>query len=466
MVTQVSPSGVDAKAVESLRNQMHGEIIPPEHPEYDQARRVYNAMHDRRPRLIVRVKRASDVVAAINFARERGVLLAVRGGAHSVAGYGTCDGGIVIDLSGMRGMAVDPAQKVVRAEGGCTWADFNNGTHAFGLAATGGVVSTTGIAGLTLGGGLGYLNRQFGLSCDSLISADVVTANGKMISCSEERHGDLFWALRGGGGNFGVVTSFEYRIHPVSEIFGGPTFFPLQRGVLQAYRDFVRQAPERLGAILGITRGPALPFVSETWHGKPVAVLLACWTGPVEEGRKLLQALDEWGPIVGQNLNVLPYPVINTLFDELLPAGLLHYWKGRFCKQLPDEAIDVHVEHGMQVPCVESGTFVFPINGACQRVTSDETAFAYRDASFSIAISGSWKDAVDNEANVRWVRDYDRAIAPYSEEGGYVNFMADDAQPLVEANYRQNLERLEKVKAKYDPENLFRVNQNIRVSIG
>ena len=440
---------------------MRGEIVQPGDPGYDQARKVYNAMHDRRPALIVRAAGVADVIATVNFARAHEAVLAVRGGGHSVPGFGTCDDGIVLDLCRMRGIRVDPGRRTVRAEGGCTWGDLDHATHAFGLATTGGIVSTTGIAGLTLGGGLGYLARRCGLSCDNLLSADVVTADGGFLTCSEGRNEDLFWAIRGGGGNFGVVTSFEFRLDEVADIFGGPTFFPLEGNVLRGYRDFIAGAPEQLGAVFALALAPPLPFLPEEWHGKPVAVVIACWTGAAEEGREVLKPLGDWDRIVGAYVASMPYPALNTLFDQLVPPGLQNYWKGSFVREISDGAIDAHIEHAAKTPCVESGAFLFPIDGACHRVAPDQTAFAGREAAFAAVISGAWPDPADNERNIAWVRSYHEALRPYSEEGAYVNFMSGDDQDRVRATYRHHHDRLVEIKRRYDPGNLFRLNPNI-----
>jgi FAD/FMN-containing dehydrogenase len=447
--------------IEGLKAGLRGELVRPGDENYDEARKVYNAMHDRRPALIVRAAGAADAIAAVRFAGEHDLLLAVRGGGHSIPGFGTCNDGLVLDLGRMRGMRVDPERRTVRAEGGCTWGDLNHATNAFGLATTGGIVSTTGIAGLTLGGGLGYLARSCGLTCDNLISADVVTADGNFVTCSEERNEALFWALRGGGGNFGVATSFEYRLHPVADILGGPTFFPLNGDVLRGYRDLMSEAPEELGALLGLALAPPAPFIPEEWHGKPVCVVLVCWTGPTGEGEKILKTFETWAPVIGQAVGRMPYPSINTLFDELLPPGLHHYWKGHFVRGLPDEAIEAHLEYGSTIPSVETATLLFPIDGACHRVAPEETAFAYRDADFAVGLGPSWPNPADTAANIEWGRRYSEALAPYAEEGGYVNFMSGDDQVRVRANYRRNYDRLAEIKRRYDPDNLFRMNQNI-----
>jgi FAD/FMN-containing dehydrogenase len=450
--------------LDQLREQTRGDVIASDDERYDEARQVYNAMIDRRPMVIVRAANAGDVIAAVNFARENQLDLAVRGGGHSVPGFGTCDGGVVIDLSGMRGVRVDPAARTARAEGGATWGDFNAATYPFGLATTGGIISSTGVAGLTLGGGIGYLTRGCGLSLDNLVSADVVTADGRFLMASEHEHDDLFWALRGGGGNFGVATSLEFRLHPVKDIYGGPIFYELSEieNVLRFYRDYIADAPEQMGAFPAFQIAPPLPFIPEDRHGDTLIAMVTCWSGPLEEGERALQPFHDVAPVVAEFVGPMPYPALNSAFDALVPPGLQHYWKANFVKELSDEAIAAHAVHGPDVPYVSSTMHIYPINGAAHRVAPDATAFAYRDANFATVIAGMWLDPGHNEANIAWVRDYYDATAPLSEEGGYINFMADDDQGRIKANYKGNYERLVDVKRKYDPDNLFHLNQNIK----
>ena len=452
------------RGIDQLREQVRGAVITPDDEGYEQARRVYNAMIDRRPAAVVRCANAGDVVAAVNFAREHQLDLAVRGGEHSVPGFGTCDDGVVVDLSGMREVRVDPAAGTARAEGGATWGDFNDATHAFGLATTGGIISTTGVGGLTLGGGIGYLARGYGLSCDNLVSADVVTADGRLLVASEDENDDLFWALRGGGGNFGVVTSFTFRVHPVKDIYGGPMFFELRDAgtVLRFFRDFIADAPEEFGGFPAFQIAPPLPFIPEGRHGDTFLAMVACWAGPLDQGEHALQPFHDLAPVVAEHLGPMPYPALNSAFDALVPPGLQHYWKANFVTELTDEAIGAHLDHGPKVPVVNSTVHIYPINGACHRVAPDATAFAYRDATFATVIAGMWPDPAQNQTNISWVRDYYDATAPLSEAGGYVNFMADDDQDRIKANYRDNYERLVTIKRTYDPDNLFHLNQNIR----
>jgi FAD/FMN-containing dehydrogenase len=454
---------VSAISLDELRAQVRGEVITPEDEGYEEARKVYNAMIDRRPAVVVRVANAGDVMAAVILARENGLDLSVRGGGHSVPGFGTNDGGVVIDFSRMRGVRVDPAAGTARAEAGVTWGDFNAATHAFGLATTGGIISTTGIAGLTLGGGIGYLTRGFGLSLDNLISADVVTADGRFLQASERENEDLFWALRGGGGNFGVATSLEYRLHPVKDIYGGPMFFELSEvtSVLEFFRGYIADAPEQMGAFPAFQIAPPLPFIPEDRHGDTFIAMVACWAGPIEEGEAALKPFHDAAPVVAEHVGPMPYPALNGAFDGLVPPGLQHYWKAAFVKELTDEAIAAHATHGPEVPVVNSTMHIYPINGAAGRVPSDATAFAHRDANFAMVIAGMWPEPSQNEANTAWVRDYYAAIAPHSEEGGYVNFMAGDDQGRIRANYGGNFDRLVGIKRTYDPDNLFHLNQNI-----
>jgi FAD/FMN-containing dehydrogenase len=450
--------------VDQLREQVRGDVIAPDDEAYEEARKVYNGMIDRRPAVVVRPVNAGDVIAAVNFARESGIDLAIRGGSHGVPGFGTCDGGVVVDLSRMKGVRVDPARRSARAEGGATWGDVNAATHAFGLATTGGIVSTTGVGGLTLGGGIGYLARGLGLSCDNLISADVVTADGKFLVSTENVNADLFWALRGGGGNFGVVTSFEFKLEPVKDVYGGPMFFELEDAgdVIRFYRDFIVDAPEQFGGFPAFQIAPPLPFIPEDRHGETFLAFVACWAGPLDEGEAALKPIHDVAPVVAEHVGPMPYPALNAAFDALYPPGLQHYWKANFVRELTDDAIEAHLAHGPKVPVVNSTVHIYSINGACHRVAPDATAFAYRDATFATVIAGMWPDPTANEATIKWVRDYYDATAPLSEEGGYINFMAQDDQSRIKANYKGNYDRLVDVKRTYDPDNVFHLNQNIK----
>lgn len=451
-------------AIDALRTEVHGEVIASGDAAYEEARRVYNGMIDKHPAAVVRCSGSADVATVIGVARAEGFDLSVRGGAHSAPGFGTNDGGLVIDLSGLQDVVIDADNETVRAGGGCTWAVFNEATNAHGLATTGGIIGSTGIAGLTLGGGIGYLSRKYGLSCDNLLSAEVVTADGHVVTASENENDDLFWALRGGGGNFGVVTTFEYRLHAVADIYGGPIAYPVDRAdeVLRFYREYIAEAPEELGGFVGFHLAPPLPFLPEEWHFKNVCLAVPCWAGPIDEGEKMIQPFLDVVEPVGSMVGAMPYPALNSAFDALLPAGLQHYWKASFARDLSDDAIAVHADHGARVPAIQCAVHLYPINGAVQRVAADETAFAYRDVNYSPVIAGMWEDPADNEKNIGWVRGYYEALEPYSTEGGYINFMDGDDQSRIKANYRGNYERLATIKAKYDPSNLFHINQNIQ----
>jgi FAD/FMN-containing dehydrogenase len=455
---------MDTNALTALRENVRGTVTTAEDAEYDEARRVYNAMIDRRPAVIVRPANTGDVMTAVRFAAENDLTVAVRGGSHSVPGFGTADDALVVDLSSMRGVRVDPLTRTARVEGGATWGDMNAAGYPFGLATTGGIISTTGVGGLTLGGGIGHLARGLGLSCDNLLAADVVTADGSFHVASDKEDADLFWAIRGGGGNFGVVTSFEFRMSPVKDIYGGPMFFELDQAgdLLRFYREFIADAPEELGCFPAYQIAPPLPFIPEDRHGEPFVAMVTCWAGDLDAGEKALQPIRDVAPRVAEFVGPMPYPALNSAFDALVPPGLQHYWKANFVTELTDDAIAAHLEHGPKIPVVNSTMHIYPINGAAQRVAPDSTAFAYRDATFATVIAGMWPDPADNDANIAWVKDYYAATAPHSEEGGYVNFMAEDDQSRVRANYRGNYDRLAETKRRYDPDNLFRHNQNIQ----
>lgn len=454
---------MSTKTPSELRDQVRGEVVVSGDAGYEDARLVHNGMIDKHPAVVVRVANAGDVMATVAYARDNDLDLSIRGGGHSGPGLGTNDDGVVIDFSRMRGVRVDPSAMTARAEGGANWGDFNTAAHAFGLATTGGIISTTGIAGLTLGGGIGYLSRGCGLSLDNLLSADVVTADGRMLVASERENPDLFWAIRGGGGNFGVCTSLEYKLHPVRDVYWGPMFYEIEEtgNILRFYRDFIKDAPEEMGAFPAFQIAPPLPFIPEDRHGDMFVAIVACWSGPPEEGEQRFKAFHEIAEVKAEMVGRVPYPAINAAFDDLFPKGIRQYWKGNFVKDLTDEAIAEHVKHGPNAPTVSSTMHLYPIDGACHRVGPDATAFGHRDANFSMSVVSAWHDPSDDQANIAWVRDYSNAITPHSEVGGYINFMDDDDNERVRANYGGNYDRLVEAKRKYDPDNLFRVNQNI-----
>ena len=452
-----------AKGLESLQSEIRGEVILPGQERYDEARKVYNAMIDKRPAAVVRVTGVADVMAAVKAARAAGLPVAIRGGGHSVPGFGTADGALVVDLQRMRGVRVDPETRTAWAEGGATWGDFNHATHAFGLATTGGIISTTGIGGLTLGGGIGYLTRGRGLSLDNVVGADVVLADGSFVSATSKSNPDLLWALRGGGGNFGVVTNFHFRLHPVTQIFGGPIFFEREDAekVIRAYDQYITRAPRELGAFFAWQIAPPVPFIPADRQGDRLCAIVTCWTGPLDQAKKAIAPLRDAAPVVAELQAEMPYPALNAAFDGLVPPGLQHYWKAAYGGPLSDEVIAAHLKHGPGLPAVNSTMHIYPINGAVHDVGMDETAFGYRHAKYATVIAGMWPDPATNEASTKWVRDYYSAIAPFSEKGGYINFMAGDDAGKVRANYGKNYDRLLKVKTKFDPGNAFRFNQNI-----
>lgn len=451
-------------ATTALRSQVRGDVFEPVTPGYDDARQLYNAMHDRRPALIVRAADAADVMAAVRFAREQDVPIAVRSRGHNVAGLGSIDGGVVIDMTGMKDIHVDPKAQRMRAGGGASWGDADHATHAFGLATPGGVLSTTGIAGLSLGGGFGHLSRQYGLSADNIVSADVVTAGGERVTASNDENPDLFWALRGGGGNFGVVTSFEFDLHPVHTVYGGPVFYPVSASadVLAFYREFIANAPRELSAFFGYHVAPPAPFVPEELHGHNACVIVACWTGGLEDGERMLKPIREAGPIALDLAGPIPYPALNSMFDALLPYGLHHYWKADYVRNLDDASIAIHADYGALTPNFMSLMHLYPMNGAIQDVDASATAYAHRDANFVHIIAGIDSDPANMPAHTSWVRDYWSALHPHSSGAAYVNFLMDEGEDRIRATYRDNYPRLVEVKQKWDPRNVFHVNQNIR----
>ena len=454
------------QAVAALRQNFRGRLIQPGDADYDGVRALYNGMIDKRPRLIARCVDVADVLAAVDFAREQNVLVAIRGGGHNGPGLGSCDDGLMIDLSLMKGVRVDPAAGTVRVEPGCTSGDVDHATHSFGLAVPSGIVATTGVAGLTLGGGTGYLTRRHGLTIDNLLEADVVLADGTVVTASERSHADLFWAIRGGGGNFGVVTSFLFQAHPVKVVYGGPIFWDAvhAKQVMRTYRDFLATAPEDLGIFVGLkTVPPTDPFPREHWNTRACAII-GCYNGSGEEGRRALAPLLETLPPPLFNwMSDLPFPALNALFDPFFPKGLQWYWKGDFVKSLSDEAIDIHVAEAAKAPTALCLMHLYPIDGAVHRVSAEGTPWAARDATFSMVIAGISPDPADADALKAWGRSYWNAVHPHNMGGGYVNFMFDDeAEGRLQAAYGSaNYARLVAAKMKYDPTNLFRVNQNI-----
>ena len=452
--------------VATFQQSLRGQLIRPTDADYEAARAVYNGMIDKRPRLIARCADVADVISAVNFGREQDLLIAIRGGGHNGPGLGSCDDGLVIDLSMMKGVHVDPANRTVRVEAGCTSGDVDHATHAFGLAVPFGIVASTGVAGLTLGGGTGYLTRKYGLTIDNLLEVDVVLADGSFVTASPEQDPDLFWALRGGGGNFGVVTSFLFQAHPVSMVYAGPVFWEAThaKAVMGAYRDFLPTAPEELGVFVGLKSVPSTdPFPKGYW-GQRACAVISSYNGSAADGEKAMAPLLEAVPPPIFNwMSQIPFPAMQALFDPFFPKGLQWYWKGDFVKSLPDEAIDTHIAEAANAPSELCLMHLYPVDGAVHRVAKDATAWSTRDATWSMVIAGIDADPKQADALKSWGRAYWKAVHPFNLEAGYVNFMMDDeSDARVQATYGENYARLASIKAQYDPQNLFRVNQNIQ----
>ena len=450
--------------IATLSTRVRGNVIQPGDADYDSARRVYNGMIDKRPAAIVRCADVADVITVVNVAREAGVLTAIRGGGHNGGGLGTCDDGLLIDLSRMRGIRVDPAARTVRVEPGCTGGDVDHATHAFGMATPSGTVSTTGVAGLTLGGGIGHLTRAYGLAIDNLLEVDVVLPDGRFVTANDKENADLFWAVRGGGGNFGVVTSFLFRLHPVSTVMAGPTFWPIEQTpeVMPAYEEFIRKAPEDISGFLAFLTVPAVPLFPPEIHGRKVCAVIWCCTASQERADQITTSMRTVGSPLLDHVGPMPFPMVQSLFDPLLPSGMQWYWRADFVRTFSTDAIQAYYHQALQMPAGLSQVHIYPIDGAAHRVGSEDTAFSYRDASFAVVIVGIDPDPARRDAITRWCKGYFDTVHPYSAGGAYVNFMMDEGQERVQASFRDNYARLARIKAKYDPANVFRVNQNIR----
>ena len=453
------------QATSTFEKSLRGRLVRPTDADYDAVRALYNGMIDKRPRLIARCVDAADVITAVNFARNEGLLLAIRGGGHNGPGLGSCNDGLMIDLSTMKSVRVDAASRTVRVDPGCTSGDVDHATHAFGLAVPFGIVSTTGVAGLTLGGGTGYLTRRHGLTIDNLLEADVVLADGSFVTASKSQHPELYWALRGGGGNFGVVTSFLFQAHMVDNVYAGPIFWEAThaKAIMRTYRDFLPTASEDLGIFVGLKTVPPMdPFPKDYW-GKRACAIIGAYNGSAADGERAMAPLLKSLPAPIFNwMGAMPFPSINALFDPFFPKGLQWYWKGDYVKDLPDEAIETHITQAAGAPSDLCLMHLYPIDGAVHRVPRDATAWSTRDARWSMVIAGIDPDPKKADALKTWGRAYWKAVHPYNLAGAYVNFMMDDeAAGRVQATYGDNYARLALVKAKYDPRNLFRVNQNI-----
>jgi hypothetical protein len=440
-----------------------GQLVSPSDPEYEEARALFNAMIDKRPALIARCANSQDVASVVAFARSHDLPLAIRGGGHNGGGLGSVDDGVVADLSLLREIFVDPAARTVRVGGGCTWREVDAATNEHGLAVPCGIISTTGVGGLTLGGGLGHLTRGYGLTIDNLLGAELVLADGQQVFASADENPDLFWAIRGGGGNFGVVTTFLFQAHPVSTIVGGPTFWPIEEAedVLKAYREFLPAAPREVGAFFAFHFVPPAPPFPEELHLRKVCGIVWCFDGTEEEAAKAMAPMLEVGTPLLHGVQAMPLPALNSAFDGLYGPGDQWYWRADFLNEISDEAVERNVEWGNAMPTIKSGTHMYPIDGAAHDVGANDTPWAYRDALWAQVIIGVDPDPASAGKLRDWTIGYWEAIHPYSAGGAYVNFMMDEGQSRVKATYGENYARLADVKAKYDPDNVFRVNQNI-----
>ena len=459
---EIAPT-LDETVVQGLAAAMRGNLVQRGDPGYDEARTIYNAMIDKHPALIAQCETVADVIAAVNFARDNNVIVAIRGGGHNGPGLGTVDDGLVIDLSPMNGVRVDPTARTARVEGGAQLGQLHQATQAFGLATPSGIISTTGVGGITLGGGIGHLTRQMGLAIDNLLEADVVLADGSLVTASETENPDLFWALRGGGGNFGVVTSFLFQLHPLPNLYAGPMLWPLERSaeVLRWYREFITTAPDDLNGFFAFLTVPAVaPFPEELWNQKMCGVVWA-YTGDTPE-EVFAPIRSQFGPPALDWVGPIPHPALQSMFDGLYPTGDQWYWKADFVKEIPDEAVDIHVQFAEQLPTGKSTMHLYPIDGVASRVAKDATAWNYRDANWGMVMVGVSPDPADNEHMIEWTRSYWSALHPYSAGGAYVNMMMEEGEDRVRASYGEHYDRLAALKGKYDPNNLFRVNQNIK----
>jgi hypothetical protein len=449
--------------ITQFRSQLRGELIEPTDPSYEDARKVYNAMISRKPRLIAKCADVADVMAAVRFGRENNVRVSVRGGGHNAGGLGVCDDGLVIDLAPIKYVHVDPASRTVRVGGGSKWGDVDHATHAFGLAVPSGIISTTGVGGLTLGGGLGHLTRQYGLTIDNLLSADLVLADGSFAVASAEENPDLFWAIRGGGGNFGVVTSFLFQAHPVHTVCAGPMLWELDQAadIMKWYREFIVQAPEEINGFFAFMTVPPGPPFPEHLHFKKMCAIVWCYTGAPEQANQILEPVRSYRQPAFEFFVPMPFPMLQGMFDGLYPPGYQWYWKADFFKELSDQAIDLHCRHAAAMPTLHSTMHLYPVNGAAHRPSNSDTPWSYRDANWSEVIVGVDPFPANKDRITAWAKDYFDALHPFGAGGAYVNFMMEEGDDRIRATYRDNYDRLAAIKAKYDPQNFFRVNQNI-----
>ncbi|MFC2119468.1 FAD-binding oxidoreductase [Bacteroidota bacterium] len=452
----------DKQAIQQFGDSIRGELLTVGDAGYDEARKVYNGMIDKKPALIAKCVDVADVISSVNFGRENNMLVSVRGGGHNAGGLGICDDGLVVDLSQIRYTHVDPKSKTIRVGGGCQWGDVDHAAHAFGLAVPTGIISTTGVGGLALGGGVGYLSRKYGLTIDNILEVDMVLADGSFVTASAKENEDLFWAIRGGGGNFGIVTSFLFKGNPLHTSYAGPTLWHIENTerILKWYRDFILNAEEDLYGFFATLTVPGPPFPEEL-HGKKMCGVIWNYLGPHEKADEVFKPIRDLKPDF-EHVGPMPHPMLNSMFDVFYPTGLQWYWRADFIKEIPDEAVAEHVKFGEALPTPHSTMHMYPINGAAKKVGKNDTPWAYRDANWAQVMVGVDPDPANNEKITQWTKDYYDAIHPYAAGGAYINFMMDEGQDRIKASYKDNYDRLAKIKSKYDPNNFFRVNQNIK----
>jgi len=451
--------------IEDFKSQLRGELILPKDSNYDESRKVYNGMISKYPAMIAKCVDVADVMLAVNFGRENNILVAVRGGGHNGGGLGICDNGLVIDLSGIKFVHVDTKKKTVRVGGGNVWGEVDHATHPFGLAVPAGIISTTGVGGLTLGGGVGHLTRKYGLTIDNLLEADMVLADGTFVKASADENSDLFWAIRGGGGNFGIVTSFLFQAHNVKMVIGGPSLWPVEQTeeIMEWYHQFIHDAPEDLNGFVATMIIPGPPF-PEFLHNKQFCGIVWCYVGDPDKADEIFKPVRDMNPIF-EHIGEMPYPSVQTLFDAMMPPGMQWYWRADFFNDIRPELRAQHLKFGSKIPTPLSQMHMYPLTGAACRVGKEETAWAYRDAKYAGVIVGVDPDPANADKITQWCKDYWEALHPYSAGGAYLNFIMDEGQERVKACYKHNYDRLVKIKSKYDPNNFFRVNQNIKPNV-
>jgi FAD/FMN-containing dehydrogenase len=455
---------LDVAHVDAFAQKLNGGVTRPDDSDYDEVRTLYNAMIDKRPALIVRCADQDDVVAAVNFGRDEGLDIAIRCGGHNGPGLGSVDDGLVIDLSGLKTVSVDPDSATATIGGGCLVGDVDAATHEHGLAAPAGIISTTGAGGLMLGGGIGHLSRKAGLSIDNILGAEVVLADGSVVNANESENDDLYWAIRGGGGNFGVVTQLKLRLHPISTVVAGPMFWDLDNtaDILKWYREFILNAPEDLNGFFAFASVPPAPMFPEELHLQKVAAVVWCWTGPEDGAADAFAEARSQPGLLLDGVQPMPLPALNSAFDDLYPAGDQWYWRADFVESIPDEAVEKHAEFGAKMPTWKCTMHLYPIDGAAHRAGPTDTPWGYRNANWGSVFAGVDPDPANVEAISAWSKDYYEALHPFSAGGAYVNMMMEEGQDRIEAAYGENYARLARTKAEYDPDNLFHVNQNIK----